>query len=167
MRRKKYISLRKLQYIEWKEVLKKTWSTQVFFILDMWAGTEEMKVLLFNIILIFNMIWIIISSEKYPNSLNKELILCPMSIEERKYYLYRHYGSKIMGNMLVLFVLLCVALIGGWINKSGMFFLLMSQLWMNLTTHLHIRVKDTQKEQLEESYGLKGYMANRVGSIII
>lgn len=123
---------------------------------------KNIKELLLRYILTINMFWIIISSQYYPNCLTKELFLCPMTKREQKSYLLRHYREKIIWNMLITIGFCCLFVAAKYMHILGMILLVVSQLLINLTSHLYIDTSEIQRAYRSRKHVLKGYEISRI-----
>lgn len=159
MKRKSYIPLRKLQPTDFKEDFQTICVVFGITIINMWS--ENLKEILTYYILMGNMIWILLSSKTYPNALTKELYLCPMTKGEQKKYLLKHYREKIIGNMLIATGVNFLFVAIGWMQTTGMTLLLVSQLLINLTSHLYMDTSEIRRSHRSEEYSIKGYEVSR------
>ena len=167
MKKKVYISLKKLQAIDRKEAILTILYMYFIVFLNLITRSDHINQLIPDYILVANMVWIFVSSKNYPNCLNKELFLCPMTKEEQKYYLVRHYRKKIMCNMGIYIGCSSIFVAIGWMNLSGMFALMLSQFLLNITSHIHVDTSAIEKKYNSEAYGLKNYEGSRIGLILI
>lgn len=107
-----------------------------------------------TVILFMSLVW----SRRYPNYLEEEMILCPLSKMDRRNFLMSQYWRKVLGNS-ALFIIGASILLGlNFIHLVGFFMLLVFCILWNLVNHLYVDTSALNKEQGHLAQVLRGHM---------
>ena len=147
-----------MQYNTTKETAIKALNLCIYFFIWIGSDLKHLDEMIPFYILIIIIAWSYGSSTTHPNCLNKEIFLCPMTKEEQKKYLLRHYWSKIAKNMVVATVFSGVLVVVKWMSFPGFLCLMSSQFLINVVAHLHLEISTVEKKYSSKAFEqLKDY----------
>ena len=109
----------------------------------------------------------LVVSRLYPNCLTKEMLLCPLSQSERKYYLIRHYWNKVLANIALYIIVGSILLWYQMIHLKGFLVLGIHCILWSLTNHIYVDTTALEKSNTNRGKRSKNCMAWQVTTEII